>query len=118
MKIVALGAERRQAQTELTLKIRFLGLSFLLVFALAVTAFARSEFSGNVVRVADGDIITVLAPGNQQVKVGSMASTAPRRAKPLARWHGSLQRTGLLPERDGKRSGHQQVRTCRRGSYD
>lgn len=41
-----------------------------ILFVLAAApACARSQFSGKVVRVADGDTITVLAPGNQQVKV-------------------------------------------------
>lgn len=41
----------------------------ILLVLVSVSAYARSEFSGKVVRVADGDTITVLAPGNQQVKV-------------------------------------------------
>jgi len=41
-------------------------LAVMLVLA-AVSVFARSEFSEKVVRVIDGNTITVLAPGNQQV---------------------------------------------------
>ena len=63
------------------MKIRFLALSFLLVSALAMTAFARSEFSGKVVRVADGDTITVLAPGNQQVKVRLYGIDCPEKGQ-------------------------------------
>lgn len=40
---------------------------FLLI--MADSSLARSEFWGKVVGVADGDTITVLAPGNRQVKV-------------------------------------------------
>lgn len=42
---------------------------FLFVLLLSASAFARSEISGKVVKVADGDTITVLAPGNHQIKV-------------------------------------------------
>lgn len=40
-----------------------------LLLCLAATALARSEISGKVVNVSDGDTITVLTPGNRQVKV-------------------------------------------------
>ena len=83
--MVALGAHRRQTQTELTLKFRFLALSFLLVFGLAVTAFARSEFSGKVVRVADGVTITVVAPGNQKVKVRLYGSDCAEKGQAFGR---------------------------------
>lgn len=52
--------------------------AILLVLA-SVSAHARSEFSGKVVRVADGDTITVLAPGNQQVKVRLYGIDCPER---------------------------------------
>lgn len=42
--------------------------AFLVLLLVAASAFARSGFSGKVVKVADGDTITVLAPGNRQVK--------------------------------------------------
>ena len=96
MKIVALGAHRRQTQTELTLKIRFVALTVFLILTFAVAAFARSEFSGKVVWVADGDTITVLAPGNQQVMVRLYGIDCPEKGKPLARRHGVLLPTGLL----------------------
>lgn len=51
------------------LQIRFMALLAVLLLVFAAPVFARSEFSGKVVRVADGDTITVLASGNQQVKV-------------------------------------------------
>ncbi len=40
-----------------------------LLLCMATTAFAGSEITGKVVKVADGDTVTVLAPGNRQVKV-------------------------------------------------
>lgn len=58
-----------------------MALSAILILAFAVTAFARSEFSGKVVRVADGDTITVLAPGNQQVKVRLYGIDCPEKGQ-------------------------------------
>lgn len=63
------------------MKIRFLALIVIFVLAFALTAFARSEFSGRVVRVADGDTITVLAPGNQQVKVRLYGIDCPEKGQ-------------------------------------
>lgn len=54
-------------------------LPLILLLCLAATAFARSEIEGKVVRVADGDTITVLAPGNQQVKVRLYGIDCPER---------------------------------------
>ncbi|MBD5418326.1 MAG: thermonuclease family protein [Desulfovibrio sp.] len=63
------------------MKTRFLALSLMLVLAFSVTAFARSEFSGKVVRVADGDTITVLVPGNQQEKVRLYGIDCPEKGQ-------------------------------------
>lgn len=46
---------------------------------LSVSAFARSEVTGKVVKVSDGDTITVLAPGNRQVKVRLYGIDCPER---------------------------------------
>ena len=40
-----------------------------LIVSFSTFAFARLEIIGQVVKVSDGDTITVLAPGNQQVKI-------------------------------------------------
>lgn len=42
---------------------------FIIALCLAAQAFARSEVGGKVVKVSDGDTITILAPGYQQVRV-------------------------------------------------
>lgn len=63
-------------------KIYFI-LPFLLVLLLAADVHARSAFSGKVVRVADGDTITVLAPGNRQVKVRLYGIDCPEKKQPF-----------------------------------
>lgn len=87
-----------------------MALSAILILAFAVTAFARSEFSGKVVRVADGDTITVLAPGNQQVKVRLYGIDCPEKGKRLPEGPALHCRACSRPERAGERPGHRQVR--------
>lgn len=59
--------------------VRLLCLAALFVLLLAGQAFARSEITGKVVKVADGDTITVLALGNQQVKIRLYGIDCPER---------------------------------------
>lgn len=46
---------------------------------LAGQALARSEITGKVVKVADGDTIIVLAPGNHQIKVRLYGINCPEK---------------------------------------
>lgn len=61
------------------LKIRFAFLVSIFALLFSTITFARSEITGKVVKVADGDTITVLAPGNQQVKVRLYGIDCPER---------------------------------------
>lgn len=53
----------------------------LLVLVLAALALPASAFDGRVIAVQDGDTITVLAAGNQQVKVRLAQIDAPEKAQ-------------------------------------
>lgn len=57
----------------------------LLLSFLASDVLARSAFSGRVVHVADGDTLTVLAPGNQQVKVRLYGVDCPEKKQAFGR---------------------------------
>ena len=57
-----------------------LALALALFYALTASA---EELTGKVVRVADGDTITVLGPGNQQHKIRLMGIDAPEKAQPF-----------------------------------
>ena len=51
---------------------------------LALSAFAADLFEGCVARVADGETLTVLTPGQTQVKVQFAGIDAPERGRPFA----------------------------------
>ncbi len=59
---------------------RLVAAALLISASLGVTG---REITGRVVAVADGDTATVLAAGNQQVKVRLAAIDAPERAQPF-----------------------------------
>lgn len=56
---------------------------FWLLPGLFVAAFAAAEFTGRVVRIADGDTVTVLTTDQQQVKVRLSQIDAPERSQPF-----------------------------------
>ena len=57
-----------------------LAVALALFYVLTASA---EELTGKVVRVADGDTITVLGPGNQQHKIRLMGIDAPEKAQPF-----------------------------------
>lgn len=57
----------------------------LVMFCVSATVFTRSEVQGKVIRVADGDTITVLTEGHQQVKVRLYGIDAPEHKMPYGR---------------------------------
>ena len=60
----------------------------LVALALALVALNgyAEEISGKVVRVADGDTITVLGPGNQQHKIRLMGIDATSTTKSMSKY--------------------------------
>ena len=57
-----------------------LAVALALFYVLSASA---EELAGKVVRVADGDTITVLGPGNKQHKIRLMGIDAPEKAQPF-----------------------------------
>lgn len=56
-----------------------IGICFALILVLSTSTYARSDVTGMVVRVADGDTITILTPENKQVKIRLYGIDSPER---------------------------------------
>lgn len=71
----------------------------LAILCISMQVFARSEINGKVIRVADGDTITVLTPDYQQYKVRLYGIDALERKMPYGRRSGQAL-SGMVAGKD------------------
>lgn len=66
-------------------------LPFIIILQIATTPLYAGELSGKVVGITDGDTLTLLVPGNRQVKIRLSEIDAPERNQP----YGAKSKTAL-----------------------